>query len=69
MALVELLQLGDEALIFLFGTNHPRQLACQQTAVTLWIYFEHGMRHRFFQFPLLYSSCVSTLRMYILPVR
>jgi hypothetical protein len=38
VASVEVLQLGDEALIFLLGTDDRRQLASQQTAVTLGIY-------------------------------
>ena len=61
--LSNLLELGDEALILCFGTNDRRQLARQQTAVALWIYIEHGIRHRFFQSSLLDSSCVITWRM------
>ena len=69
MALVHLLQLADEALILLFGTNDRRQLPRQKTPVALGIYFEHGILHRFFQSSLLYSSCVITWRTYTLPVR
>jgi hypothetical protein len=37
---VEILQLGDEPLILLLGTNNRRELARQWTALTLWIYLD-----------------------------
>ena len=52
---VELLQLGDQALILLLSTNNTRQLARQQNAVTLRIYFEYRVFHDLFQSSLLYS--------------
>ena len=58
IAAVELLQLGDEALVLFLCTNDRRKLARQQTAVALGIYLEYDIFHRFFQSSLLYSSCV-----------
>ena len=52
MAFVELLQLGDESLIFFLGTNDRGQFARQQTTVALWIHFEHGVLLRFRPSPL-----------------
>jgi len=50
------------------GSNDGRQFARQQTTVSLWINFEHGVSHCFFQFFLLYSSWLITCRIYALQV-